>query len=103
MESVISEIIKMDRKAKTAVEDAKKLRDNAKNHIQKKEEEIYSSMVQSAQKQIEQARTQADSTLKTRITELEQKFAEAERDLDLRFKQNVDKWVSELFKRTISS
>lgn len=97
VDSIINELIRMDRKAKEAVAGAEARRDDQKAKIAKAKDEIYKASENEADGLIEKARKEALTRLDDELELINQKFLTAEKELDSLYIAKKDEWIRDIY------
>lgn len=96
MDSIINELIRLDRKAKDAIEAAQQQRDEAKQQLAQHKEELLNNATCNIQDEIYQERQKLNDELNTKLKTLETNFSENEKRIDEAFAQNFDAFVKSI-------
>lgn len=96
MDSIIKELIRMDTKARTTLEEAEKARDTEKATILQKKSAVYDESVQNAQHNIEQIKQRLAKNAQEQLDKMEKRYNEANADLYNKYVENKDKWVEHI-------
>lgn len=96
MDSIINELIRLDRKAKDAIEAAQQQRDEAKQQLAQHKEELLNNATCNIQDEIYQERQKLNDELNTKLKTLETDFSENEKRIDEAFAQNFDAFVKSI-------
>ncbi len=104
MEEIIKKLIAIDKAAGEKVDAAEKKRDSLAAEMSVKKQQILKKSKQELEKKLEQMRLEAEKELESSFSQQEAE-KENERvfdEMDKLYESNKEKWVAEIFKRTVS-
>ena len=101
MEDMIKRIVEMDRQARQITEQAQSAKLNSTAAIEKKKQKLRDEYFVQAQAQVEQNNEAEQAAAKTDWEKIQQQYSRRAQKLDEKFAANREKWVNELFERTI--
>ena len=101
MEDMIKRIVEMDRQARQITEQAQSAKLNSTAAIEKKKQKLRDEYFVQAQAQVEQNNEAEQAAAKKDWEKIQQQYSRRAQKLDEKFAANREKWVNELFERTI--
>ena len=102
MDSVINELIKIDRRAQNTVEEAQSRLDEARIKIEREKQSIYDDSEENFKRMLIENENEVHSETKCKLEELEKKYTEAEKQMDDYFNANRDIWIKNITKECLS-
>ncbi len=96
MDAIINELIRLDRRAKEAVENAEKQRDETKAEIQKKKNAAYEDSLKNAKKDMAAIKEKAEQETTNIMATIKQSFDKASGQLDEEYLAEKSRWIEEI-------
>jgi len=101
MENMIKRIVEMDRQARQITEQAQSAKLNSAAAIEKKKQKLRDEYLAQARAQVEQNNHAEQAAAVEDWEKIQQKYSRRAQQLDEKIAANREKWVNELFERTI--
>ena len=102
MEDMIKRIIEMDRQARQITEQAQSAKLNSTAAIEKKKQRLRDEYLAQARAQVEQNNETEQNAANRDWDQIQQRYSRRAQKLDEQFAANREKWVAQLFERTLS-
>lgn len=101
MEDMIKRIIEMDRQARRITEQAQSAKLNSTAAIEKKKQKLRQEYLAQARAQVEQNNLAEQNAAARDWEKIQEQYRRRAQQLDEKFAANREKWVEELFERTV--
>lgn len=101
MEDMIRRIVEMDQEARRITEQAQAAKLSSTAAIEKKKQKLRDEYLAQARVQVEQNNETEQHAADLEWQMIQQQYAERTKMLDEKFSENREKWIDELFARTV--
>ena len=102
MDDVINKILQMDEEARKLDEEAQAERIASREEVMKKRKEVYDDYLKSAKEHIESYKAAEKKTSEAGWKKTEKYYDNVSRTLEKKFRDNKEKWVSEIVSGVLS-
>ena len=102
MDSILDEIINIEKQAQDIMSEAKKAKQNIADELQKKQDEMECAMLGRADVRIGKIRNEVNSLLELKLIDIENLAKQRLSEMEQIFRENSDRWELEIFNNILT-